>query len=118
MARVLETNKTAGRMKAVVDAKTDQILGAAILGVEGGEVMSVLHVAITGNLPYTVISDSMFAHTTLTESLKTFSPPILLCRFIKSILAYKTPIYKTLAMQFNHSKMFWKLQVLLERCSI
>jgi pyruvate/2-oxoglutarate dehydrogenase complex dihydrolipoamide dehydrogenase (E3) component len=53
----------------VVDGDTDQILGAAILSVEGGEVATVLQVAMMGRLPYTAIRDAIFAHPTLTESL-------------------------------------------------
>ena len=56
-------------MKAIVDAETHQILGCAILGMEGGEVMTVLQVAMMGKLPYTVIRDGIFAHPTLAESL-------------------------------------------------
>jgi len=69
VARALETDETRGLMKAVVDAETDQILGAAILGIEGGEVMAVLQVAMLGKLPYTAIRDGVFAHPTLAESL-------------------------------------------------
>ena len=36
---------------------------------EGGEVMTVLQVAMMGKLPYTVIRDGIFAHPTLAESL-------------------------------------------------
>jgi hypothetical protein len=56
-------------MKVVVEADTDQILGAAILNVEGGEVVAVLQVAMLGRLPYTTIRDAIFSHPTLTESL-------------------------------------------------
>jgi len=56
-------------MKAFVDAETDQILGCAVLGVEGGEVMSVIQMAMMGNVPYTRIRDGVFAHPTLAESL-------------------------------------------------
>lgn len=69
VARALETDETRGLMKAVIDADSDQILGAAILGVEGGEVMSVLQVAMMGGVPYTVIRDGVFAHPTFSESL-------------------------------------------------
>ncbi len=69
VARALETAETRGLMKAVVDADSDQILGAAILGVEGGEVMTVLQMAMMGGVPYTVIRDGVFAHPTLSESL-------------------------------------------------
>lgn len=46
-----------------------QILGCAILGVEGGEVMAVLRTAMLGRLPYPVIGEGVFAHPTLAESL-------------------------------------------------
>jgi hypothetical protein len=58
-------------MKAIVDAETDQILGVAILGVEGGEVMTVLQMAMMGGVPYTAIRDGVFAHPTLAEALNT-----------------------------------------------
>lgn len=69
VARALETDETRGLMKAIVDAETDQILGAAILAIEGGEVMTVLQMAMMGGVPYTTIRDGVFAHPTLSESL-------------------------------------------------
>jgi pyruvate/2-oxoglutarate dehydrogenase complex dihydrolipoamide dehydrogenase (E3) component len=69
VARALEADETRGLMKAIVDAKTDQILGAAVLGVEGGEVMAVLQMAMMGGVPYTAIRDGVFAHPTLAEAL-------------------------------------------------
>jgi pyruvate/2-oxoglutarate dehydrogenase complex dihydrolipoamide dehydrogenase (E3) component len=69
VARALEVDESRGLMKAVVDAETGQILGAAVLGIEGGEVMSVLQMAMMGELPYTVLRDAVFAHPTLAESL-------------------------------------------------
>ncbi len=69
VARGIEFGETRGFMKAIVDAETNQILGCAILGMEGGEVMSVLQIAMMGKLPYTVIRDGIFAHPTLAESL-------------------------------------------------
>lgn len=69
VARAIETDETRGFMKAVVDSETDQILGASILGLEGGEIMSVLQMAMMGNVPYTKIKDGTFAHPTLSESL-------------------------------------------------
>ncbi len=68
-ARAVETDETRGFMKAVVDADTKQILGAAILCVDGGEVMAVLEVAMMGHLPYTALRDATLAHPTLAESL-------------------------------------------------
>jgi len=69
VARALEVDETRGFVKAVVDADTDQILGAAVLGIEGGEVMAVLQMAMMGRVPYTAIRDGVFAHPTLSESL-------------------------------------------------
>ncbi len=69
VARALEMDEARGFMKAVVDAETGQILGAAVLGIEGGEIMAILEVAMLGNVPYTVLRDGVFAHPTLAESL-------------------------------------------------
>jgi pyruvate/2-oxoglutarate dehydrogenase complex dihydrolipoamide dehydrogenase (E3) component len=69
VARAIETDETRGFMKAIIDADTKRILGAAILGVDGGEVMAVLEVAMMGHLPYTALRDATLAHPTLAESL-------------------------------------------------
>jgi pyruvate/2-oxoglutarate dehydrogenase complex dihydrolipoamide dehydrogenase (E3) component len=69
VARALEVDESRGFMKAIVDAKTDQILGAAVLGIEGGEIMSMLELAMLGKLPFTKLRDGVFAHPTLAESL-------------------------------------------------
>jgi pyruvate/2-oxoglutarate dehydrogenase complex dihydrolipoamide dehydrogenase (E3) component len=53
----------------VVDADTKQLLGAAILGIEGGEVMSILHTAMMGEVPVTRLQQAPYAHPTLAESL-------------------------------------------------
>ncbi|HYS57670.1 MAG TPA: FAD-dependent oxidoreductase, partial [Burkholderiales bacterium] len=69
VARALEMSETRGFMKAVVDAKTQQILGCTVLGVEGGEIMSMMQIAMMGKLPYPAIKEAIFAHPTLAESL-------------------------------------------------
>jgi len=69
VARALEIDETRGFMKAIVESETNQIVGAAILGVEGGEVMSAIEIAMMGKLPYTALRDGVFAHPTLAESL-------------------------------------------------
>ncbi len=69
VARAIEVSQTRGRMKVIVDADTQQILGAAILGMEGGEIMSMLQIAMMGKLPYTQLKEAIFAHPTLAESL-------------------------------------------------
>jgi len=69
VARALEVDESRGLMKAVVDAETKQLLGAAILGIEGGEVMSILHTAMMGDIPVTRLQQAPYAHPTLAESL-------------------------------------------------
>ncbi|MGA3065381.1 MAG: mercuric reductase [Tepidisphaeraceae bacterium] len=71
VARAVETAEPRGFMKAVVDADSGRILGAAVLGVEGGEVMSMLQIAMMGNLPYTALEDGIFAHPAFAEGLNT-----------------------------------------------
>jgi pyruvate/2-oxoglutarate dehydrogenase complex dihydrolipoamide dehydrogenase (E3) component len=68
VARALEVDETRGFLKAIVDAETHQILGAAVLGIEGGELMSMLEIAMFGHVPYTLLRDAIFAHPTLAES--------------------------------------------------
>jgi pyruvate/2-oxoglutarate dehydrogenase complex dihydrolipoamide dehydrogenase (E3) component len=69
VARALEIDEARGFMKAIVDADTGQILGAAVLGIEGGEVMAQLQLAMMGKLSYEILRDAVFAHPTLAESL-------------------------------------------------
>ncbi len=69
VARALEVDESRGFMKAIVDAGTGHILGCAILGIEGGEIMAMLEIAMMGKLSYTVLRDAIFAHPTLAESL-------------------------------------------------
>jgi len=69
VARALEVDESRGFLKAIVDASTNQILGAAVLGLEGGEIMAQLQIAMMGQLPYTTLRDAVFAHPTLAESL-------------------------------------------------
>jgi pyruvate/2-oxoglutarate dehydrogenase complex dihydrolipoamide dehydrogenase (E3) component len=69
VARALEVDETRGFLKAIVDAGSGQILGAAVLGLEGGEVMSMLQLAMMGKLPFTTLRDGVFSHPSLSESL-------------------------------------------------
>jgi pyruvate/2-oxoglutarate dehydrogenase complex dihydrolipoamide dehydrogenase (E3) component len=69
VARALEMGDTRGFLKAIVDAETGRILGAAVLGIEGGEVMTMLELAMMGGLRYSDLRDGIFAHPTLAESL-------------------------------------------------
>ncbi len=69
VARALEVDESRGFIKVIVDADSSQMLGAAVLGVEGGEIMSQIQLAMMGKLSYTVLKDAVFAHPTLAESL-------------------------------------------------
>ena len=67
VARAIERDETAGLMKVIVDAANDRILGAAILGSEGGELVQTLYTLMLGNLPYTILKGAIYIHPTLTE---------------------------------------------------
>jgi pyruvate/2-oxoglutarate dehydrogenase complex dihydrolipoamide dehydrogenase (E3) component len=69
VARAMEASESRGFMKAVVDAESERILGASVLGFEGGELMAVFQTAMIGNLPYTVLRDGIWAHPTNAEAL-------------------------------------------------
>ena len=69
VSRAVEVDEERGMIKAVVDAWSHHILGAAVLGIEGGEVAAMIQIAMMGKLPYTVLRDGIFAHPTLSESL-------------------------------------------------
>ena len=71
MARAKEMDEPRGMMKALVDPETKQILGATVLGVDGGEVAAQLQIAMMGKLPYTALREGVFAHPTKAEALNT-----------------------------------------------
>jgi pyruvate/2-oxoglutarate dehydrogenase complex dihydrolipoamide dehydrogenase (E3) component len=68
VARALESDETRGFMKAVVDSKTKQILGCAILGIAGGELMSMLEIAMMGKVSAHDLRDAVFSHPNLSEA--------------------------------------------------
>jgi pyruvate/2-oxoglutarate dehydrogenase complex dihydrolipoamide dehydrogenase (E3) component len=71
MAAVLRTrtlSETRGFIKALV-AEDDRILGCTVFGVDGGEIMSAVQIAMIGGLPYTALRDAILAHPTLMEGL-------------------------------------------------
>jgi pyruvate/2-oxoglutarate dehydrogenase complex dihydrolipoamide dehydrogenase (E3) component len=69
IARALELDESRGVIKVIVDAKTERILGCTVLGIEGGEIMAMLQIAMMGKLPYTALKEAIFAHPTLAEGL-------------------------------------------------
>ena len=71
VSRAFEKSETEGFMKIAVDAETKQILGAAILGTGGDEVIHVLLDMMYAKAPYTVIQRAMHIHPTVSEYLPT-----------------------------------------------
>jgi pyruvate/2-oxoglutarate dehydrogenase complex dihydrolipoamide dehydrogenase (E3) component len=67
VARAIERDETAGLMKIIVDASNDQILGANILGIEGGETVQILHTLMLARQPYTLLKGAIYIHPTLAE---------------------------------------------------
>ena len=66
-ARTLSLRK--GFMKAIIAGDSDTVLGFSMLGVNAGDVMSVVQVAMQGGLPFTALRDGIFAHPTIAEGL-------------------------------------------------
>jgi len=71
VARAVEKGETQGFMKVVVDARTKEILGAAILGVTGDEVIHLLLDVMYAKAPYTTVSRAMHIHPTVSELIPT-----------------------------------------------
>jgi pyruvate/2-oxoglutarate dehydrogenase complex dihydrolipoamide dehydrogenase (E3) component len=72
MEAVLRTHtlsETRGFLKALVEIDGDRILGFAAFGVEAGEIMSSVQIAMIAGLPYTALRDAILAHPTLLEGL-------------------------------------------------
>jgi len=69
VARGIETNETTGFIKAIVDPDSRQILGAAVIGEQGGEIMSMLQLAMMGKITYDVLRCTVFAHPLYAEAL-------------------------------------------------
>jgi pyruvate/2-oxoglutarate dehydrogenase complex dihydrolipoamide dehydrogenase (E3) component len=72
MAGVLRTrtlSETRGFMKALIDTHSNRILGFTVFGVEAGEIMGSVQVAMLAGLPYTALRDGVFTHPTLLEGL-------------------------------------------------
>jgi pyruvate/2-oxoglutarate dehydrogenase complex dihydrolipoamide dehydrogenase (E3) component len=72
MAAVLRTRTTGdmrGFMKALLDTRSDRILGFTMFGPEAGEVMAVVQTAMLAGMPYTGLRDAVLAHPTMAEGL-------------------------------------------------
>jgi pyruvate/2-oxoglutarate dehydrogenase complex dihydrolipoamide dehydrogenase (E3) component len=71
VGRAVEKGETQGFMKVVVDAETQEILGAAILGVGGDEAIHSILDVMSAKTPYTTLSRTMHIHPTVSELIPT-----------------------------------------------
>jgi pyruvate/2-oxoglutarate dehydrogenase complex dihydrolipoamide dehydrogenase (E3) component len=71
VSRAIEKGETQGFMKIVIDAGTKQILGAAILGTGGDEVVHSILDIMYAKAPYTVIQRAVHIHPTVSELIPT-----------------------------------------------
>ena len=72
MNAVLRTrtlSETRGFMKALIEKESDRILGFTVFGVDAGEIMASVQIAIIAGLPYTALRDAVLTHPTLLEGL-------------------------------------------------
>jgi pyruvate/2-oxoglutarate dehydrogenase complex dihydrolipoamide dehydrogenase (E3) component len=71
VGRAFERSETHGFMKVLVDAQTEQILGAALLGIDGDEIVHLLLDLMYARVPYTLLRRAMHIHPTVTELIPT-----------------------------------------------
>jgi pyruvate/2-oxoglutarate dehydrogenase complex dihydrolipoamide dehydrogenase (E3) component len=71
VGRAVEKGETQGFMKIVVDADTEKILGAAILGVGGDEAIHAILDVMSADAPYTTLSRTVHIHPTVSELIPT-----------------------------------------------
>jgi pyruvate/2-oxoglutarate dehydrogenase complex dihydrolipoamide dehydrogenase (E3) component len=72
MVAVLRTrtvSETRGFLKALIDTESDRVLGFTALGMEAGEIIATVQVAMLAGLPYTALRDTIFTHPTMLEGL-------------------------------------------------
>jgi pyruvate/2-oxoglutarate dehydrogenase complex dihydrolipoamide dehydrogenase (E3) component len=67
--RTRTLSETRGFMKALIDSESDRILGFTVFGVDGGEIMGAVQIAMIAGLPYTGLRDAVLTHPTLLEGL-------------------------------------------------
>jgi pyruvate/2-oxoglutarate dehydrogenase complex dihydrolipoamide dehydrogenase (E3) component len=66
--RTRTLSETRGFMKALV-GEDDRILGFTVLGIDGGEIMGAVQIAMIGHLPYTALREAILTHPTLMEGV-------------------------------------------------
>jgi pyruvate/2-oxoglutarate dehydrogenase complex dihydrolipoamide dehydrogenase (E3) component len=77
VGRAVEKGETQGFMKILVDAETNESLGASLLGVECDEVIHSILDVMYAKAPYTVIQRAMHIHPTVTELIRPLAAPFL-----------------------------------------
>ena len=65
--RAKTMSETRGFIKVVIDVKTNQILGCAILSIEAGEMLGTVQTAMIAGLPFTALRDAVLSHPTMVE---------------------------------------------------
>jgi pyruvate/2-oxoglutarate dehydrogenase complex dihydrolipoamide dehydrogenase (E3) component len=70
VARAIEIDETAGLLKVLIDPRTEQILGAALVGAEAGELLHVFVALMEAKAPARAIVDAEFVHPTFSEGLQ------------------------------------------------
>jgi pyruvate/2-oxoglutarate dehydrogenase complex dihydrolipoamide dehydrogenase (E3) component len=75
--RVHTLSETRGFLKALVETKSDRVIGFTAFGVGAGEIMASVQIAMIAGLPYTALADAIIAHPTLAEGIGPLfgSPP-------------------------------------------
>jgi pyruvate/2-oxoglutarate dehydrogenase complex dihydrolipoamide dehydrogenase (E3) component len=67
--RAMTVSETRGFMKALIDTKSDRILGFTMFGSGAGDVMAAVQMTMLAGLPYTALRDAVIAHPTMPEGL-------------------------------------------------
>ena len=83
VARAREFGQTEGLMKVLVDADTEQFLGATLFGLSGDEIVHIFADLMYAKAPYTVIKNAVHSHPTVSELLITLVEglqPLSRCR--------------------------------------
>ncbi|MBI4054428.1 MAG: mercuric reductase [Candidatus Doudnabacteria bacterium] len=73
VARAIELGETSGKMKMIIDKKTERILGAAILGYEGAELIQVVAAYMNAGASYKVVQRAITIHPTLAEGIQSLA---------------------------------------------
>ena len=69
ISKVKVISRTTGVFRAVIDAKTNEILGVRLFGEGAHEIINIITVAMNARLPYTTLRDQIYTHPTLAEGL-------------------------------------------------